>query len=331
MKLLITGAGGFLGRAIVVAATGAGHQVVAMYRPAALPDLTALPANVSILAGDLRQNGEWCDALDDIDMVVHCAAAFGDLAAQLSGTVLATENLLAALPQSVKRIVHVSSFSVYDFDAPSFYGVLDEDTAIEANPARRDAYTWTKLQQEMLVRRWAAERQTGLVVVRPGAIYGRGKDWDYGSTLRIGRFDLIFAPLSPMRLIHVENCAEAIVAALSAPIGQVAVVNLVDAEQPTHWRFHRMARACKLTRQYAVPIPYLVVRLLGMLARLASRLFFHGTAKLPEMLDPPRQRVRWRALRYPNGKAMEMLGWRQRVRLHEGIRSIGALPQTRHE
>lgn len=142
--------------------------------------------------------------------MVHCAAAFGDLASQLAGTVLATEHLLAALPARARRIVHVSSLSVYDFDAPRGGGVLDERTPLEPAPLRRDAYTQTKLIQERLVSDYAAAHGIELVVVRPGAIYGPGKDWDAGTGLRAGRFDLIFAPFARMRLIHVDNCADAI-------------------------------------------------------------------------------------------------------------------------
>lgn len=322
MKVLVTGAGGFLGRAVVAAAAQAGHEVVAMVRPASRAD--AQPG-VEQVAGDLRQPGTWREALG-VDAVVHCAAAFGDLASQLAGTVLATENLLAALPERTKRFVHVSSLSVYDFDAPRLGGVLDETTRLEPVPLRRDAYTQTKLMQERLVREYAARTGMELVVVRPGAIYGPGKDWDSGTGLKAGRFDLIFAPLSRMRLIHVDNCAEAIVAGLTAPAAQPAtgpvVVNLIDPEQPSHWRYHKLARQAGVATGIAVPVPYWMVGALGLSAKLASRLFFQGKARLPELLDPPRQRVRWRPLRYPNARARSALGWTPQRSLEQGVATL---------
>ena len=325
MKVLVTGAGGFLGAAVVAAAERAGHSVLAMYRPASIPDPASLSAAVTPLAGDLRQAGPWRDALGDVDAVVHCAAAFGDLSAQLAGTVLATENLLAALPETTRRIVHISSFSVYDFDAPRLFGRLDEKTPLESNPLRRDAYTQTKLVQEKMVRQHATAEGIELVVLRPGAIYGPGKDWDCGRTMRVGRFDLIFAPFAAMRLIHVENCAHAVVAALAVPIDAPMTVNLVDTEQPGHWRFHHLTRRAGVAKGVGVPIPYWMVLALGFSAKVASRLFFHGRAKLPEMLDPPRQRVRWRPLRYSNDAAKTTLGWHQQLTLAEGIATL-ALP-----
>ena len=323
MKVLVTGAGGFLGRAVVAAAARGGHEVVAMVRPASAG--RPLGPGVKEVAGDLRQPGPWCEALD-VDAVVHCTAAFGDLPSQLAGTVLATENLLAALPERTRRFVHVSSLSVYDFDGPRLGGILDEATPLEAAPLRRDAYTQTKLMQERLVREHAARTGMALVVVRPGAIYGPGKDWDVGRALRFGRFDLVFAPWSRMRLIHVDNCAEAIVAALTAPAAEPVTVNLIDPEQPSHWRYHQLAKRAGVPTGTGIPVPYWMACGLGMAAKLASRLFFKGRARLPELLDPPRQRVRWRQLRYPNARAQTALGWTPRRTLVEGVATLTGPP-----
>lgn len=326
MKVLVTGAGGFLGAAVVRAAAGAGHAVVALHRPGAMRDGRRMaPAplpGVAVVAGDLRQTGAWREALADIDAVIHCAAAAsGDLAAQLAGTVLATENLLAALPPAVARFVHVSSFSVYDFGAAGCAGTLDETTALEPQPLRRDAYTQTKLQQEAMVRDWARQAGTALVVARPGAIYGPGKDWGYGAALRLDRFDILFAPLSRMRLIHVDNCAAALVAALTTPDGRETIVNLVDGEQPRHWAFHHRARRAGASAGWAVPVPYLALRAMGLLAALASRVFFGGRARLPEWLDLYRQQARWRPLRYANARSRALFGPGPTA-LRDGLRAM---------
>jgi nucleoside-diphosphate-sugar epimerase len=319
MKVLVTGAGGFLGRAVVSEALSAGHTVLAMHRPASAPAAKTLPAGVELVTGDLRQPGSWRDALGGIDAVIHCAAAAsGDLPTQLAGTVLATENLLAALPRGLRRFVHISSFSVYDFAAPQWPAALDEDTPLERHPLRRDAYTQTKLQQERMIRAFCEAQGIALAVLRPGAIYGPGKDWDFGKALSFGPFDLIFAPLSRMRLIHVRNCAAAIVAALERPDARESIVNLVDDEQPTHWKYHHRARQAGASVGLAVPVPYLAVRALGGLAWLASKAFFHGRARLPEWLDLPRQQVRWRPMRYRNTKARHLFG-ESKVSLEQGM------------
>jgi nucleoside-diphosphate-sugar epimerase len=320
LKVLVTGAGGFLGKAVVSVCHAAGHDVVGLYRPASPPLATSLPKGVTMLFGDLRQPGPWCEGLAGIEAVVHCAAAAsGDLPTQLAGTVLATENLLAALPSELKRFVHVSSFSVYDFDAPRWCGVLDENTPLESQPLRRDAYTQTKLIQERMVRQYCAGRNLPLDVLRPGAIYGPGKDWDYGRAMRLGSLDFIFAPFSRMRLVHVDNCADAAVAALAFAHDGEQIFNIVDDEQPAHWQYHRHARLAGAQVGLAVPVPYLCILGLGLMARIASGLFFRGRARLPELLDLPRQRARWRSLRYANSAVTGKLGWRPKISLRAAL------------
>lgn len=323
MKVFVTGAAGFLGSAVARAAAAAGHEVAGLHRPSSRLACAGDTPGVEAVAGDLRQPGAWRTALADAEAVIHCAAAAsGDLATQLAGTVLATENLLAALPGGLKRFVHVSSFSVYDFGAPSWFDKLDERTMSERDPARRDAYTQTKLLQEEMIRAHCREHGIPLVVVRPGAIYGPGKDWDFGRAMKLGKLDLIFAPLARMRLVHVDDCARALVAALDAPVEGELVVNVVGEDQPTHWGFHRRAKRAGAPVGMAIPVPYAFVRALGGAAWLASRLFFGGKARLPEMLDLPRQQARWRNLRYPAKQAQARLGWTEATRLGDGIKEI---------
>lgn len=321
LKVLVTGAGGFLGRLVVAAALRDGHRVVALIRPESVARRT-FPDGVTVLPGDLERPGTWCDELQDVDAVIHCAAVFGHLPSSTEASVRATRHLLAALPQGLRRLVHVSSLIVYDFDAPPLGGVLNEDTPLEAAPARRDAYTRTKLLQEQHVRDHATRTGADLVIVRPGPIYGPGHAWSGGAARRIGPIDLIVAPLSRMRLIHVENCADAIVAALTTPIDTPLIVNLVDAEQPTHWRFHRLARRAGVALGIPVPVPYFAVVTLGTIARLVFALVERG--HLPGKLDPVTRRLWWRPLRYPNTRARKALGWTQRVSLLDGIATLGS-------
>ena len=218
MRVLVTGATGFLGKEVVRSAVAAGHQVYSLCRPNSIGLTSGEPNTIKVCA-DLRHTAELERLLRDIEGVIHCAAAAtGDFATQLSGTVLGTENLLAALPANVRRIVHVSTFSVYDFTHLPLGGELSETTPTEPRPQFRDAYTQTKLLQETLVREFAETRGVPLVIARPGAIYGPGKTWGFGCSLSWGRFDLVFSPFARMRLIHVRNCADALVSALSLSV-----------------------------------------------------------------------------------------------------------------
>jgi nucleoside-diphosphate-sugar epimerase len=320
MKVLITGASGFLGRSVVRAASAAGHDVVALIRPTADISDYDWPDTVEILRGDLRQKGEWQNRIH-VDVVVHLAAApSGDLATQFAGTVQATENLLDALqPLSLQRFVHISSFSVYDYSVRPRRGIIDESTALEPRPEARDAYTITKMIQERLVTDTCDVTGLDCIVIRPGAIYGPGKDWDFGRALSVKSCDIIFAPFGPFRLTYVDNCADAIVKAISAPAGPTRIFNIVDDELPSYWRYHKACRRAGALAGFPIPVPWLIVAGLGRMVRLLNRLAFRDRAKLPELLEYKRQQARWRPLRYSNELARTALDWSPKIGFEEGI------------
>jgi 2-alkyl-3-oxoalkanoate reductase len=327
MKVLVTGATGFLGRAVVEAALAAGHEVVALVRPAA-DDLVGHPWNAErlhIVRGDLRQPGPWCEDVQDVDGVIHVAAATsGPLAAQFAGTVSATENLLAALAGStLERFVHVSSFSVYDYSSIALGSAIDERSPLEARPDLRDAYTTTKLLQESLVREACDRAGNDLVVARPGVIYGPGSHWDHGAAFSVGSLAVIFSPRAIFRLVHVDNCAEALVCALRADAASGRTVNLVDDDLPTHLGYFRRCRSAGLTRAYPIPVPWRLVELAGRAFDLIERFTPGQRLKLPELVELRRQRARWGPFAYPNDEAKRLLGWVPRVSLSDAMPDMG--------
>jgi nucleoside-diphosphate-sugar epimerase len=279
---------------------------------------------VEVLRGDLRERGTWVRELSSIEAVIHLAASpSGDLHTQLMGTVVATENLLDHLPlASLQRFVHVSSFSVYDFKAIRSGRVLDENSPLEERADERDAYTTTKILQEKIVRTACAAAATSLVVIRPGAIYGPGKDWNHGRALVTGRFDFLFSPGARMRLTHVENCSDAIVNALTADVPPGATFNIVDDDVPSHRQFYKATIRPGVRKSLPLYVPWFVVSMAGYAAQLSSRLFFKGRAKLPELLALRRQHARWKPITYSNTRAKEALGWKPKLNVKEGVASL---------
>jgi 2-alkyl-3-oxoalkanoate reductase len=334
LRVLVTGASGFLGREVVQAARAAGHEVVALVRPTAqLADL-GWPASVTVVRGDLRQVGDWAKDLAGIEAVAHLAAApTGDLPTQFSSTVVATENLLAHLPmQSLRRFVHVSSFSVYDYGCVGFRGSLTEATPVDSAPEKRDAYTITKIAQERLVTEACEAAVTPLVVIRPGAIVGPTKDWGFGRVMKLGRFDLIFSPRAKLPLTYVSNCADSIVKALEAQVPSGSVYNIVDDELPTYGRFHQLGRRfAGETVGPALYVPWFGVVLLGAAVSVINTVLFGGRAKLPELLDRRRQRVRWRPMTYNNEAAKRDLGWTPTVPLEVAAKIMAAEQGSREK
>ena len=320
MKVLVTGASGFLGRSVVRAAAAAGHKVVALVRPTANVEKLNWPASVQIVRGDLRQIGDWTKQLGGVEAVLHLAAVpSGDFATQFAGTVVATERLLDHLPMgSIRRFVHVSSFTVYDYATVGFHGTLTEATPLEREPEMRGPYTITKIVQERLVIDTCKIAGTPLVVIRPGAIVGPGANWDFGRVLKLGPFDLVYSPWAKFPLTFVTNCADAIIRALDATVPSGSIYNIVDDDLPSYSQFHRLGRRFgSKDVGLALYLPWLGVSLIGAGVELANRLAFDGRARLPEMLDYRRQRVRWKPMSYSNQRAKQELGWSPAVSLKD--------------
>jgi 2-alkyl-3-oxoalkanoate reductase len=329
VTVLVTGAGGFLGAAVVRRLLAGNHRTLALVRPCGKEP--AAHDSLSVLRGDLRQKGAWVGQVQSPEAVLHLAAGTsGDLPEQFASSVIATENLLTALdPKRLRRFVHVSTFSVYDYSRIGRGALLDENSPLEDWPEERDAYTWTKILQERMVGDWCGQHGVELTVIRPGAIYGPGKTWDFGAALDVGRVSLLFAPWSRMRLTHVDNCAEAIVLALETAGASGATLNIVDDDLPTHSGFRRLARRAGAKLPRAVYVPWLFVAAAGLMLRTINRRLLGNRARLPEFLHYRRQQARWKPLRYRNARAKALLGWSPRVSINQGVQQmVEALPAS---
>ena len=132
-------------------------------------------------------------------------------------TVVASKNLLEAAAGAVKRVVLVSSFSVYGAADLPRGTLIDERTPLETRPEKRDAYSHAKLRQELLVREYQQRHGFELVVLRPGVIYGPGGGpFSMRVGLQLPGLFLHCGRGNPLPLSYVENCAEAIAVAGSA-------------------------------------------------------------------------------------------------------------------
>jgi 2-alkyl-3-oxoalkanoate reductase len=323
MKLLVTGANGFVGRAVVSEARRHGHQVVALVRSAErAAEVLADGPDLTLVTGDVRDARRWESALDDVDAVIHLAAGKGgDLYSQFGVTVAGTEQLLEAMNRhGCLRLVHVSTFSVYDYAALPVDSVLDERSPIEDTPQRRDEYAQTKLAQEALVRDFGSTEGAEVTILRPGAVYGTGNLWDAGHAATLNGVGLAIAPRAVQKLTYVDNCAAAIVLAVECPASIGTTLNIVDDDLPTQQEFAAAMRAAGHDVPFSVPLPYRMMRALADLLDEISRRWFDGRAKLPYFLMPAKLDARFRPLRYTNAEAKRVLGWHPTVGLDEALR-----------
>lgn len=330
MKLLVTGASGFLGSYLVREALRRGHTVRALVRPAA--DLSELDwsrdSGVELVRADLRSAAGLTEAVRGVECVIHAAAAkSGDVYDQYAGTVIATENLLNAMTEAgVRRMVAISSFSVYDFLAATPLAPFDEQAPLENDALDRDAYAHTKLVQERLIREHAAKHNWDLVVVRPGMLWGKDQVLNAWAGIPVGKkVWLRTGAWARIPLSYVENCAEAIVMAAESGTAQGKVLNVVDDALPTQREFTHAVLKRMPGGRLMVPVPYSLLKLAAWTATLVNRRLLGGRARVPGLFVPCRLAARAKPLVYSNRRVKEVLGWKPRYTFAEALeRSLGA-------
>jgi len=307
MRVLVSGAGGFLGRHVVKRLVEGNHQVRAIIRPASPAPIWA--GQVEIFRADLRVPNNLISAFDNIDAVIHAAAATtGDENLQFASTVVATENFLNAMAQTpVKRLIHVSSLVVYDWSQAK--AVLDEATALRNDMYDMGGYTIAKIWQERVVKKLASSNSWDLTIMRPGFIWGPQHEEIAGMGRRFGRAYLMFGPCTRLPLCHVVNCADCIVVALENPgsIGQT--FNVIDGDAIRVWRYVREHVSRTGQHAWLIPLPYYVGLGMAHVAAFASRMLFGKKGKLPSLLVPRRYESQFKPLRFSNLKLTALLGW----------------------
>jgi nucleoside-diphosphate-sugar epimerase len=324
MKLLITGASGFLGEYVVVEALRRGHHVRAVVRPSG--DVTRYSwhnhPNVEFARVDLRRREGLADAVRGIDAVIHLAAAkAGDFYTQFAGTVMATENLLdAMLEANVSRLVAISTFSVYDYINLPNGTLVTENTPIESNPLERDEYAQTKLIQEQLVRDFEKTHNTSVTIVRPGMVYGR--DYLWNACLGAELTDTLWLRIGAravMPLTYVENCAEAIILAAEkdSAIGQT--INIVDDNLPTQRVFAKKLLARMSVPAKLIPVNWTLMNTFTGVLRFYNHTFLKGQAKFPGIFVPAKLQARFKPLQYTNARAKKILEWTPKYSLDEAF------------
>ncbi|MGL4207822.1 MAG: NAD-dependent epimerase/dehydratase family protein, partial [Candidatus Adiutrix sp.] len=168
MKILLTGALGFLGRRVLDFLLKEGHTVRALVRRNA-PDIEAL--GVETVKGDLRNLDDCRQAAKGVCGIIHCAAksgVWGPLHEYIEANLMTTTNLLnAARSFGVKWFVHTSSPSVVHTGQP--LNGIDETAPYTQNTSL--GYPYSKMLAERLVL--AANCQDfRTLALRPHLIWG---------------------------------------------------------------------------------------------------------------------------------------------------------------
>lgn len=237
--VLVTGATGMVGPALVHHLTRVGYRVRALVRRAPAPGL--LPSSVDLVEGDITRPETLPNALEGVNVVFHLAAKLhiNDPSPQLSSeykrvNIEGTRHLAqAAVAAGVERFVHFSTINVY---GPAREGrIYHEGDAPEPDTI----YARSKLEAERL----ALATHPGTTVLRLAAVYGPRMSGNYPlllKALRKGITVMVGDGQNRRTLVYVDDVAHAAIAAARSDRAIHETYNVTDGQVHS---FDTIARA----------------------------------------------------------------------------------------
>lgn len=218
----MTGAGGFVGQAVLRQLRAAGHEVRCALRTSRAE---MRPADIEqVVVGPFDGEPSWARALAGVDAVVHlaaCAHVSGagarDEAAFMTANCEATLSLARACAGRVGRLVFISTIGVHG--ALSAPGGFAEDSPL--NP--RTPYARSKLRAEEGLRELAEQSDLSLGILRPPLVYGPGAPGNLARLMQVVRrgIPLPLAAVDNARSLigreHLARSIEAVLVADSLP------------------------------------------------------------------------------------------------------------------
>ena len=313
---LVTGAAGFLGSKLVRALRERGHSVRVLLRK---PNAAfASDSGMQTVIGDLGDPRSVDHAVNGAAVVYHVGAAMkGSVRDFEAGTLWGTRNIIDACARhGSKRLVYVSSMSVFDHAGRDPAQTMTESSAYEPHPDWRGAYTRTKLIAERAVLDAIRDSALPAVILRPGQIFGPGAEKVTPNAVisLAGRWVAVGPGDMSLPLVFVRDVIDALLLAGENPQAIGKVFNIVDTTQVTQQEYLDRAKEKLGDELKVVRVPTGLFMCLGWGVELLGKLLKR---------DVPLTRYRVRSLRplanFNVGAARDVLGWKPRVGVARGL------------
>lgn len=309
MRVLVTGANGFVGRALCRDFWGKGREVVATVRRSG----TAPGGCEERIVADIGPDTDWAGVLDGVDAVAHLAARVhvmcDEAADPLAGfgrvNVSGTHGLARTVAQAgVRRFVFVSSIKV------NGEGTLDDPFSEIDPPEPVEAYVISKWEAEKGLLEIATERPLEVVILRPLLLYGPGVKGNFLSLMRLcdKGVPLPLGGITNERsLLYLGNLIDAVNLCLSHPAVAGKAYLLRDGEDLSTSDLIRRLAAALGRRPPLFPVP-------GPLFRFAGWCFGRR-AEVERLLG---------SLAVDNGPIRRDSGWTPPFTVEEGLAHTAA-------
>jgi len=272
-SVLITGGGGFIGRALCAKILAEGRQVRGTIR--SNNSSSRLPDGVDAVSiGSIDSDTNWDDALAGIDTVVHLASrvhVMGDtcsdpLAEYRKVNVEGTRCLaVAAANAGVKRFIFISSIKVNGEGRAATYTEDDE--------APVDPYGVSKWEAEEELHKIADKTGIEVVILRPPLVYGPGVKANFLRLFKIVErgIPLPLASIKNLRsFIYLDNLVDSIIACIDHPKAAGQIYLISDGEDVSTPELIRKIASALGKSARLFPIPLILMQLAGKLLGKSS-------------------------------------------------------------
>ncbi len=320
---LITGATGFVGSHLAEVCAARGVPIRTIARPGS--DTSLLERlGAAIVRGDILDPAAVRQAVEGVEVIVHCAGKVGDwgpIEEFRTANVEGLRNLLEACKnRPIRRFVYLSTLGVYA--ARHHYGTDESEPLPEGHI---DGYTQSKVEAERLALEYHRAQRLPVVILRPGFVYGtrdRTVMPKLLDNLRVRGVRYLGSAKRAMNTIYVGNLVEAVFLAIERPQAVGQIYNLTDGEYVSKRRFiEAVADGAGLPHPRPVRPPLWLARLLAW--------WWEGTARRRGDQQPPRLtqagiKLLGLNLDFSIDKSKRELGYRPRVPFDHAIRETMA-------
>ena len=283
MKVLVTGAAGFLGGHLVDMLLEQNYEVRAMVRPAENADRLYALKRVEVVLGDMTDAASLKRTVKGVQRVFHVAARTGPWGpedAYWRTNVQGVSDLIhASLAAGVQRIVHTSSITVYGHH---LQGIVTEDDPFYAE---NNPYSRTKIAGERLIANLVKDEGAPVVIARPGWIYGPRDTASFGrfvSLVESGKGFLLGSGKNIVPAVYVRDVAQGLIKAGEAGnevIGRAYTI--ADDRRVTQAAYLNTIADCLQVSHIKIHLPYRAIYAAGHTAELAWRAMGRRNAAPP--------------------------------------------------
>jgi dihydroflavonol-4-reductase len=315
MKVLITGATGFLGRKLVPEVLLRGHEVVVLARETS--NTEGLPKEIEIRLANLIDAKTIEPIVQDIDVVIHLAAYFdfypSDEELMFEVNVEGTKNLMnACVGTRIERFIYCSSTETI---GPVRFPPGTEDTELRPN----FSYGQSKIMAEQAIRKITSDTGLPHVIIRPTGIMGEGDLYIMYEVARELNEGKVFA--LPRNLdarfmyTHVDDVVSGFIAALEPKSALNQTIILCPDDAMTWGEFVEVMITKLGVNPPRLRVPAIVAKSgMGILSPVKNRkkMTFFWHSKSVDMMMVERV--------YSNEKAKRLLNWTPKVTMADGFR-----------